>query len=686
MVFLMKVALNFRSRETLFIFLQVSKICLSALCSLKVNPVFITESTVIWFYKHFSPDTIDFGFYGFTLMDLFTLPKQLRNVDFTEAFKKGLITIEFVQNIFPKVTRMSLLSLETEDNDYNACLECAKLITKHTKYLTSLNCLRVDLNFFIDFISDYTENGKEKYLHLPEIIIIFSDDGKPIEMNTTFFNKLKWLEQALPDNKRSTVYIKIKYHPEDKNVLSMFKKTTYIYDTCVSNMCETLSERVFCENGMIEIEGSTISPIINTIIKNSYSTSVEFKYSNEEMKTKWVVLESVSHLILLSKNNDVDGDNVDTRVLNIDFSFIKTFKIISFIEVKFDNEFLCLESLSVTNAVAIKFTEKCKMNNLSEIELWNVDETSFSCKLDKLKTLFVFKGYQITFKEKLDNLKRLTVIESDYVSLPEINFENKVVHLSHSAAITFNVIDSVEYLQKYADKKDTKKLVESANFVFEFPLPTKEENEWKMSKFVSMSPRVEVIGDEIIRNKGIEEDMYDMVVSYQFLDEINSYDKMQFINNNNVKETIQNVRYFEVEVTGNSLIAIGIMNVSKDTGYQNTMVGWQQRSCGYHSDDGSIYKEDINNVYDTNIRYGEKTGTCNVVGVGLVFNVLQTECDIFFTCNGKIVFQNKFDADSIAAVVSMNIFNKIVINYGEKQFKFDLNIMKEQLSNCVDDK
>ncbi|ELP89969.1 hypothetical protein EIN_301580, partial [Entamoeba invadens IP1] len=241
------------------------------------------------------------------------------------------------------------------------------------------------------------------------------------------------------------------YHPEDKNVLSLFKKTTYIYDTCVTNTCETLSERVVCKNGLIEIEGSTISPIINTIIKNSYSTSVKFKYSNEEMKTTWVVPESVSHLYLLFKNNDVDGDNVDTRVLNIDFSCIKTLKIITFIEVNFDNEFLCLESLSVTNAVAIKFTEKCKMNTLSEIELWDVDETSFSCKLDKLKTLFVFKGYQITFK-KIDNLKRLTVIESDYVSVPEISFENKVVHLSQSAAITFNGIDMVKYLQKYANK------------------------------------------------------------------------------------------------------------------------------------------------------------------------------------------------------------------------------------------
>ncbi|ELP89968.1 hypothetical protein EIN_301570 [Entamoeba invadens IP1] len=144
-----------------------------------------------------------------------------------------------------------------------------------------------------------------------------------------------------------------------------------------------------------------------------------------------------------------------------------------------------------------------------------------------------------------------------------------------------------------------------------------------------------------------------------------------------------NVRYFEVEVTGDSLIAVGVMNVSKDTEYQNTLVGWQQMICGYHSDDGIIYKDYINNVYDTGIRYGEKTGTRNV-GVGLVFNVLQTECDIFFTCNGKRVFQNYFDVDYIAAAISMNTFNKIVINYGEKPFKFDLNMMKEQLVNCID--
>ncbi|ELP86545.1 hypothetical protein EIN_161090 [Entamoeba invadens IP1] len=525
------------------------------------------------------------------------------------------------------------------------------------------------LGFIHRLIDDYTENGKEKYLRLPKIVLIDTIGGNPIELNAFFLNKLKWLEQVLPNNKNSTVYIKIKRHPVDKAVLNFFKKTTYIYDICSSNMCEKLSERIVCESGVIDIEGSTVSPIINRIIENSYATIIYFKYSNEVMKTTWVIPKSVSKIILLSNNNDEDGDDGDTRVLDINFSYIKTLKNLSFIEVKFDNEFLCLESLSVVKSVATKFTKKCKMNALLEIELWDVDEVAFTCELAHLNTLFVYKGNKIAFSEKFDSLKRLTVISSEFVYLPEIDFSNKIVHFSNSKAINFNRINSLEYIQNYSDKNDLKNDLE--NF-FEFPIPIKEEGEWKMSKFVSMSPRVEVVGNEIIRKGENEEDLYDMVVSYRFIDEFNSNDKMRFITENDEIATIANVRYFEVEVTGNSYVGVGIINVFEDINYINTMIGWQKMSCGYHSDDRMIYNGDDTSDYDTGIRYGEKTEVTNVVGVGFVVDLEEVIFDVFFICNKKIVYRKHFDADNIAAVISLNVFNKIAINYGEKPFKFDL--------------
>ncbi|ELP87681.1 hypothetical protein EIN_382350 [Entamoeba invadens IP1] len=675
-VFLMKVALNFFSRQTLYSFIQVSKVCLSALCSLKVNPVFMTESSVIWFYKHFTPETIDFGYYEFTSTDLFTLPKQLYNVDFTCAFKNGLWTTEFVRKIFPKVVRLSLLFPNPDDDEYILTLECIKFITHHTKYLTALKYLYIDFESFIDFIADYTENKKEKYLNLPETIVINMSGGKPIELNTVFIDKLNLLEQTLLDNEKSTVYITISHHPKDKEVLKLFKKTTYYYATCVSNMCETLSDRILCDKGSVCIEGFVATSIINKIIENTYSTSVVYIHTNKIMKTTWVLPKSVSQLTLLSKNEEEAKINLKTQVLNINFSCIKTLNILSLVKVKFDNQFPCLKSLSITNAVKIIFTEKCEMAALVEIELWNVNDTYFSCNLDNLKTLFIYQGNRLTFSKKLNSLKTITVVESNNVSLPKIDFNNKVVHLSNSKAIIFNGINSSIYLRKYSDKTYIETSIEK---IFEFPIQIKEKGQWKMSKFVSMSPRVEVVGNKIKRKKEVEKDMYDMVVSYGFLNGNNCKCEMQFIDKNDVIKTIANVRYFEIELTRNSYIAVGIMNVFEHIVYQNVMLGWQQMSCGYHSDDETIYNNGDLDGYDSKIRSGKKTGETDVVGVGIVFNIKKMASKFFFTCNGNYVVSREFNANSVATAISMNVFSKIVINYGEKPFEFDLNTLTNKV-------
>ena len=98
------------------------------------------------------------------------------------------------------------------------------------------------------------------------------------------------------------------------------------------------------------------------------------------------------------------------------------------------------------------------------------------------------------------------------------------------------------------------------------------------------------------------------------------------------------------------------------------MIGWDENSIAYHSDDGWCYNEKT---------YGEKLGkaygmnviTPNIVGCG--FNTKTKE--VFFTLNGELLGEfKKENWIYVCGAIGIKCFTSILINYGDKPFKFDL--------------
>ena len=58
-VYLMNVALYLETKYDTYKFIQINKKCNLAVCELKITPSLFEKFSTEWFFKHFSPETID---------------------------------------------------------------------------------------------------------------------------------------------------------------------------------------------------------------------------------------------------------------------------------------------------------------------------------------------------------------------------------------------------------------------------------------------------------------------------------------------------------------------------------------------------------------------------------------------------------------------------------------------------
>ncbi|ELP92876.1 hypothetical protein EIN_508770 [Entamoeba invadens IP1] len=677
MVYLMKVVMGLFTKGDLFNFLQISHKCLSTLQALKVNPIVTNEPSLLWFTKHFTPDTMDLGFLDYNNVDLFYICNQVRNVNFCQLFKTGLMDEDFARNVFPKVTRMVLFKLNEWDEDMELYKNTAQFIIKNAKYFTSLYYLQTDLDYLIEFLEIYTENGKEMYQRLPQLIHVNSENSFNIQLDNNMITKLEKLESLIPDNQRSDIYIEVSRHPTDEKVLNTFRKMKYVYFVCTDAMCEKWKNNFKCDGGEVFVEGSSMGANVNEVIERAYATKVSFLYSNKKQEERWMIPKCVNTLVV-STAGFVNEDLERSLKLDIDFSCICSLRICNCNNVEFDNEFKVMEEMSIEDSCIITFNEECHMKKLLMFYMWNSNNIKFLNKNVALQKVSIFSSSQIEFSEEIEELQTLVVVKSQNIKFLEINLNGKVATFNQSEGITFNGIDCDEYFQKYSDIQNE----ENTPNIVEFPIQMKEENEWKMHKFISTSQRVVIQGNEIVRRKEVSDEEYDVLLSLDFFNKSTSDNKMRYIDlqQPNTINSIEKVAYFEIAVTGFSWCSVGLLDTNECEEYRDSQIGWLEGSIGFHSDDGTIYIGTGTGDFETNIQYGEKAGETNIIGVGVEKITENNRNTVFFTCNGNIVFQTHFDANHIDAAIGLNIFNKITINYGETPFKFDLNKLKKEKS------
>ncbi|KAG5233197.1 ran-binding protein [Salix suchowensis] len=139
------------------------------------------------------------------------------------------------------------------------------------------------------------------------------------------------------------------------------------------------------------------------------------------------------------------------------------------------------------------------------------------------------------------------------------------------------------------------------------------------------------------------------------------------------------VYYFEIYVRNagaKGQIAIGFTNHSFKMRRQP---GWEANSCGYHGDDGNLYRGS-----GTGEAFGPAFTTNDTVGAGINY----ASQEFFFTKNGAVVGAVYKDIKGLllptVAVHSQN--EEIEVNFGKKSFAFDLKeyerqeVMKQQMA------
>uniref|UniRef100_A0A6N2MAI2 B30.2/SPRY domain-containing protein n=1 Tax=Salix viminalis TaxID=40686 RepID=A0A6N2MAI2_SALVM len=134
------------------------------------------------------------------------------------------------------------------------------------------------------------------------------------------------------------------------------------------------------------------------------------------------------------------------------------------------------------------------------------------------------------------------------------------------------------------------------------------------------------------------------------------------------------VYYFEIYVKNagaKGQIAIGFTNHSFNMRRQP---GWEANSCGYHGDDGNLYRGS-----GTGEAFGPAFTTNDTVGAGINY----ASQEFFFTKNGAVVGAVYKDIKGLllptVAVHSQNeeyvaplLTSQIEVNFGKKSFAFDL--------------
>jgi hypothetical protein len=128
------------------------------------------------------------------------------------------------------------------------------------------------------------------------------------------------------------------------------------------------------------------------------------------------------------------------------------------------------------------------------------------------------------------------------------------------------------------------------------------------------------------------------------------------------------VYYFEVYcsyVKKGSCFSVGVSKPNVDLFQQ---LGWQTGSIGYHGDDGYLYVATLNEGQ----KKLEKYGKGDVIGCGILKDKL------FFTKNGKFLSFVALLKKSVDYHPSISTWRsgRYEVNFGEKEFKFDIETLK----------
>ncbi|ELP84350.1 hypothetical protein EIN_278300, partial [Entamoeba invadens IP1] len=512
LVYLLKVVMKFLTKEDLLTFMSVNHKCHETLKALKVNPKVINSPTIRWFFKHFSPDTFDSAFLDFEVERFIENVKFFRNVNLYYCYKDGRFNEKFCAQLFPKITRLTFYSFEDP-----VVMEMNKELIKNSKLFSSLYYLDGDLQLIAQFLENYTENGKEKYLHLPTFIVANTLNSLQIPNTYQTQKLIETIEANVPKNDCVNICICMYEQPKDEHLLDIFKTSNYYYLCARSGMCQKWNDKIVCNSGVVYIDGNVEGDIMNGMINKTYANVVYHRFDNAQATVTWNIPDCVKKLCW-NRSNNSDHANVlkPTIVPNIACLWLKVLSIAQSECLCFQNDFQCLEKVEVTLSANISFGKECKLGKVTFIGITSSNDFKVNTSLPLLSKLKITTSTNINLAAtQLLKLKELYFINCNSIVLPSISFENKIVQIVDTKNVKFdNGNNPIAFLDLSLDYFNT-----TINKSLQIPFTVLEANEWKMVKFMPMSNRVEVRDNELFRLESLKDEEYDMLISMNFYNE-----------------------------------------------------------------------------------------------------------------------------------------------------------------------
>ncbi|ETI37484.1 hypothetical protein F443_16520 [Phytophthora nicotianae P1569] len=136
----------------------------------------------------------------------------------------------------------------------------------------------------------------------------------------------------------------------------------------------------------------------------------------------------------------------------------------------------------------------------------------------------------------------------------------------------------------------------------------------------------------------------------------------------------QHIQSVEEELTSLGLVPASFPLVGRQP-------GWNQKSYGYHGDDGRFYCQTTRGRL-----FGPRFGVGDTVGCGVRRNMSTTQSHVFFTSNGKEldqVVEGGIESTSTSWYPSIGVdsYNEVRVNFGQEPFAHD-NIVDELFAEC----
>ncbi|KAL7715285.1 B30.2/SPRY domain-containing protein [Entamoeba marina] len=655
----MSVCLQFLTFKDVRKFIQVNTKCYETVKMLKVNPFFINSPSVEQFCQYFKTTTLNLLNFGIFDSKLFSFVECIKNPYFDEFFEENK---EEIKALIPKIKSFDLNfgSVQTEFFIENATL------------FNNIQRIEGDIDEVVSFLKNYSNNGTIKNVSFPRVIQIDFQNNEHLEFSKDVVRRIKQLKSYIPDLSETKVYLGFGSHAktEQKHMLSELQGINYSYYHISNSQCILLGDNFALAEGSICMDYVNHPTQHNHLFEMSYCDSC-ITYGAEEFCKDGVVWNIPSCTKTLEINSSASGYNIDMSrniIFLFDMNNIINLSIVECENILFCHEFKSLKHLSIKECENICFNSQqmCRFNycldQLEQLHILNSEAIEVYLTSNSLQTLMIGDTDDYKIHGNIDNIKKLMILFSMNGILPNVSFENKEVLIEESNA-SFDNISPMEYMN--ISLNQFQKLMNSyINLPYDADV---NKDMFIIRKFTTFSTNLSVV-DNTFQNKD-RIPFSDMIhlISYSFYHESNPKHQLVWSNGKQI-QLPATIHYFEINIIGHAVIEIGLFNKSTyDLSiYEDSAIGWEKGTIGYHSDDGCLYFEDI-----TGSPYGPKYGEedeNHVVGCG--FNTSTNEA--FFVCDGVKLKSKKITWKNIASEITIEDFEEFSINYGETPFVFDL--------------